>query len=84
MVNFDKVTRSLLAAIGVLEELVEAGNDSHLALNGLESISYELSEMTAEEYQGLVDSFRRIADEEPDRAAWIFEVLNRLRIEPSE
>ena len=49
MLQGDEVVRALLAAVATLEDLVEVGRDSQMALSTLEEIAFELGKMDSEE-----------------------------------
>ncbi|MFF5299868.1 hypothetical protein ACFY5F_10920 [Streptomyces sp. NPDC013161] len=65
------MVRALLTAVATLEDLAEAGHDSHAALNTLEDIAHELGGMDSGERRRFSEVLERIAAEEPGRAAWI-------------
>jgi hypothetical protein len=64
-----------------LEDLVEAGHDSHAALNTLEGIAHELGGMDSGERRRFSEVLERIAAEEPGRAAWIRGVPRALGLD---
>jgi hypothetical protein len=75
------VVRALLAALATLEDLVKVGQDSHLALNALEEIAFELDKMDSGEGRRFIEVLGRIAAEEPDRGAWIRGIPNALGLD---
>lgn len=81
MLRGDGVVRALLAAVATLEDLVQVGPDSQMALSALEEIGFELSEMDSEETRWFFEVLERVAAAERDRAAWIRDVPSALGVE---
>lgn len=71
MVPGDEVVKALLTAVAILEDLVQVGHDSHMALSALEGIATELDRMGPGERRRFLEALERVAADEPDRAAWI-------------
>jgi hypothetical protein len=79
----DEVVKALLVAMATLEDLVEIGHDSHMAMSTLEGISYELDEMEPGARQRFIEALARVATEEPGRAAWILGFPDALGLDRS-
>ncbi|MYX37251.1 MULTISPECIES: hypothetical protein [unclassified Streptomyces] len=67
----DEVVKALLTAVAILEDLVQVGHDSHMALSALEGIASELGKMSSGERRRFLEALERVAADEPDRATWI-------------
>ncbi|MER7923492.1 MULTISPECIES: hypothetical protein [unclassified Streptomyces] len=67
--------------MATLEDLVQVGPDSQMALSALEEIGFELSEMDSEETRWFFEVLERVAAAERDRAAWIRDVPSALGVE---
>ncbi|MCX4404472.1 MULTISPECIES: hypothetical protein [unclassified Streptomyces] len=75
------VVRALLTAIATLEDLVEVGDDSHLALSTLEDIADELGRMDPDERRRFIGALEHVASQEPSRADWIRGVPQSLGLD---
>ncbi|MFF4542612.1 hypothetical protein [Streptomyces aureus] len=71
MVQGAEVVRALLTAIATLEDLVQAGRESHSALSTMEGIAHELGRMDVAERRRFNEVLEQIAAEQPARAAWV-------------
>ncbi|MGW9032378.1 hypothetical protein ACWGQ5_52115 [Streptomyces sp. NPDC055722] len=67
----DEVVKALLTAMATLEDLIQVGRDSHMALSTLEDIASELGRMDSGERRQFLEALERVASQEPDRATWI-------------
>lgn len=65
------MVKALLTAMATLEDLIQVGHDSHMALSTLEGIVSELSRMDSGERRQFLEALERVASQEPDRATWI-------------
>jgi hypothetical protein len=83
VIQGDGVVRALLTAIATLEDLIQVGHDSHMALSTLEGIASELGTMDSGERRRFLEALERVATDEPDRATWIRGLPDALGLDRS-
>jgi hypothetical protein len=82
LVTIEHLTRALLSAMAILEDLARSGQDSHAAVNALEGIGYELGQMSSDERREFVELLDRIAAAgSPEQAEWIRSVPQELGLD---
>jgi hypothetical protein len=78
----DYLAKALLLALAMLEDAAKVGMDSHMALNALEGMSYELDQMEAPERRELAEILDRIAaSADPAQREWIRAVPGNLGLD---
>lgn len=82
MAIVDHLARALSSTMAVLGDMVQLDIESNMALNALESVAYELGQMSREERQEFVDVIQRIADTgDPEQADFIRSIPHSLGLD---